>query len=179
MIYLIQFLIGIFTKLTDTVVDDGLKIVKNIEYLFAAIYGSLIAYLLISYPVVRPLLGAVIGLILTLKIDHKSHMLAIAIVIISLFFIDWLKVNYILLILFLIASVADEMLNDYFDRKKKKNLLTKILGYRLLLEITAFSASLILNQWVYFFAILSFDIGYILTTKITNKIIIKHKKTLN
>lgn len=168
MICIIQFLIGIFSKLTDAVVDDRLKIIKNIEYLFGAIYGLLIAYMFVAFPVSRPLLGVIIGVILTQKIDHKSHMLAIGIVIVSLLFIDWLKVNYVLLILFLIASVSDEVLNDYFDRKKNKNIIAKVFSHRILLEVTAFLVSLISKQWVYFFAILSFDVGYVLTTKLTN-----------
>ncbi len=168
-IYIIQLLIGIFTKLTDAIVDDGLKLIKNIEYVFGVIYGSLIAYLIINYPVITPLLlGTIIAVILTKKIDHKAHFLGILIVAVSLFFID-LKFNYFLLIIFLVAALLDEVLNDYFDKRKIKNTISKIFKYRILLETTALLVSIILNQWILFFAILSFDIGYISTSYLTQK----------
>lgn len=163
-IYLIQFLIGIFTKLTDAIVDDGFKLVKYIEYILGIIYGSLIAYQIINVPIIRPLLfGTMLAVILTKKIDHKAHYLGILIAGISLFFIDLLKINYLLLVIFLFAALWDEILNDYFDKKKIKNIISKILKYRIVLETTALLVSIILNQWVFFFAILSFDLGYILT----------------
>jgi hypothetical protein len=177
-IYIIQFLIGVFSKLTDAIADDGFKLFKNIEYLFGLIYGLLIAYLIINFAVIRPLLfGTILAVILTKKIDHKAHYLGISIPVVSLFFIYLLKINYLLLVIFLFAALWDEILNDYFDKKKIKNKISKILKYRIILETTALIVSIILNQWVFFFAILSFDFGYIMMDRLTNKNAFKVRKT--
>ena len=161
--YILMFFSGLFCKLTDEIIDKKLKL-KKLVYLFGALYGGLIFVLLINYPVLSSLLlGTVIGAIITKKIDHKAHFLGVVIIFISLFFIDILKINYILLIVFSLASSLDEVLSEFY--RKNKNIIFKVLEYRILLEVAALIVSLVLNQWIFFFGILSFDMGYLLVGK--------------
>ena len=161
--YILMFFSGIFCKITDEIIDRKLML-KNWMYLFGALYGGLIFILIVKYPVLASLLlGTVIGTIITKKIDHKAHFLGVVIILISLFFIDLLRINYILLVVFSLASLLDEIVSEFY--RKNKNIVFKILEYKILLEIAALVVSIAVGEWVFFFGILSFDIGYLLVGK--------------
>ena len=162
--FILMFLSGIFCKITDDIIDKKLRL-KNWVYLFGALYGGLIFVLLINYTILSSLLlGTVIGTVVSKKIDHKAHFFAIVIIFISLFFIDLLKINYVLLVVFSLASLLDEVVSRFY--RKKKNIIFKILEYRILLEIIALVVSISVNNYIFFFAILSFDVGYLLIYKV-------------
>lgn len=163
-------LTGFLTKLTDLIEDDGLKLFRFDNLVLGALYGLLIAFVIIKSEVVAPLwLGVVIGLCITRKIDAPSHLLGVIVIFASLMML-WNFQTTPLLALFVLACVADEWLSDLADRKKIKiKLLKKFLLLRPIVEITAFVVSLITMQWLLWFAILCFDIGYILTNKFIKK----------
>ena len=71
---------------------------------------------------------------------------------------------------FVLVNIAEELVNDYFDKHKLKNKrLHNFAVSRPLLEISAFLVSIIFWQWEIFAAILAFDIGYLIITKYENK----------
>ncbi|MBL7056318.1 hypothetical protein ISS07_05375 [Candidatus Woesearchaeota archaeon] len=167
-LYLIAFLTGIFVKIVDTAEDEKLKTFKEINYFFATIYGVLIGFVIANYPNVAPLwIGAILGVALTGKVDAPSHKLGVLVALITT--IAWtsndlnyfLGLNYGLLLLFSAASFADEKIDILLHKIKKKNLFQNLLETRLTLEMVALIVSFLTGTWEIFFAILSFDIGYL------------------
>ena len=168
MIYIIfAFIIGFLAKFTDLIVDDGLEINRYIGYSGSIIYGFLLAYLMHSYPVLAPLCIAVsISVITTGKIDAPTHSLAIASMMFFIAFFGLPEVNYLLLIVFMAGGLADEMGNDYTDRKKKNKFMRLFFQNRLSLELLVFTISMITGEWILWISMASFDIAYIMTGKI-------------
>jgi len=168
MIYIIfAFIIGFMAKFTDLIVDDGLNINKYIGYSGSVVYGFLLAFLMYSYPALTPLCLAVsISVIMTGKIDAPTHSLAIASMMFFIAFFGLPEVNYLLLIVFIAGGLADEMGNDYTDKKKKNKFMRLFFQNRLSLEVTVFMISLITGEWILWISMASFDIAYIITGKI-------------
>jgi hypothetical protein len=158
---------GFLTKFTDMITDDGLKTIKHLELLTGLSYGVLIAWLTTNFPVIAPVVFAtLIAIIFTKKVDSLSHCLGLG----SMFFLFALwgipKINFIYLIVFLIAAISDEILSNFSDSKKFKKPFKKIFELRPTLEIVTFVFSLLTNQWSIWLTILLFDIGYVLTNNL-------------
>ena len=171
LLLVVSFFTGIFTKLVDLIEDNGLRLFKFDKFIFAVIYGLLIGYVISNYNVVAPLwIGTIFALILTKKIDTKAHVIALISALIFVTFFGLGKINIIFLIIFLIAAFLDEILSDFVERSSLKIKLNKnikkILELRPLLEISALIISIIIWDFSLFLAILSFDGGYILISKI-------------
>ena len=77
------------------------------------------------------------------------------------------SINEVHLLLFTFLGVTDELVNDLVvDKGKVKNkVLKEFLSYRLLLEIGALIVSIVTGMYMIFFALLVFDIGYVVTAK--------------
>ncbi len=169
--FLIAFLIGFFTKFTDLMVDDGLKIANHLELFTGFIYGALISIIIAIYPLLAPLaIAIVISLIFTRKIDHPAHYTGIGTMILfsSIFGISPVNITY--LVIFLVAGSIDEIANDLADKGKIKGRLNTFFSFRLTLEVTTFLVSLITNVWIMFFGLLSFDVSYNVTSKLGEKL---------
>jgi len=162
----IAFITGIIVKLTDVIVDDKKKILfMGSDILFGILYGSLIGYMISKYPNVAPIwLGVVIGALITKKFDALSHMISLPFIILNAFFFGLHKFSIGLTALFTIICIADEILNDYFD-KKKSTIFVKFMRLRPLLELTALLVSIITLRIEIFLAIFCFDVGYIIIRK--------------
>ena len=179
LLLIISFLTGISTKLVDLIEDNGLRLFKLDKYIFAVTYGILIGYIISNYNLIAPLwIGAIFALILAKKIDTKAHIIGVVSALVFVAFFGFGKINILFLIIFLIAAFLDEILSDFaagrpllknqflkFKIKVNKNI-KKILEIRPLLEISALAVSFILNDFSIFLAILFFDIGYNLTTRL-------------
>ncbi len=161
------FLTGVLTKFADLIADEGLQIRKIFSYAIGIVYGALIAYVLATQPLLAPLgLAVVLSVLLTQKIDRKPHNIGIASIFLFLAMWGFPRVDVVLAVVFLAAGSLDEIGNDLADKGRIRSAARKIFEYRLVLEITAFLVSLITWQWIIFIGMLSFDVGYRLTTEL-------------
>lgn len=173
-ILILAFFVGLLVKLTDQIVDEGLNCIKYSEYLFGSLYGILMAQIVVSSNslVASLWIGLIIGVIITNKIDHLSHMLAIGSFLLYLGIIGFPALSALYLIIFTIAAALDEIIEERIKAKERLlNLLKKFVG----LEMVSFIVSIITGIWTVFLSILLFDLGYIIIARITR---IKPKQKL-
>jgi hypothetical protein len=158
----LSFATGALAKFSDIIADDGLDVNPRISFPLAACYGFLLAYIISNYPVLSPLVTAVVlGVVFTGKIDHGVHYTGIASMFFFLSVFGIQPVNMYLLLVFVAAGVIDEIGSDRADRGHIKGLLGKSFVFRPVLEVTAFVISLLTGEWVFFISMLSADAGYI------------------
>ncbi len=161
---LLCLLTGFAVKLTDILVDDRKKF-SRISYAFGIFYGFLMAYTVILFPQFSSLVfGVLFSVILTKKIDTIPHVLGVVIFFVVLIFSGLPSVDPVFFSIFLFSSICDEIGNDIKDRKTS-SVLYKIIGSRILLEVSAMAISYVSGNWYYFLGILLFDIAYIATEK--------------
>lgn len=169
-IAIIALLTGALTKYADYLEDTKKSKNKILKIYIGLIYGLLIALMIYLFPVVAPIwIGTIIGLIIFGEIDALSHNVGIATSFVLLFIIMPI-INALLLVIFTIVNILEELVNDYFDKNPLKNkTLQKIVSARLLLEISAIIVSFIFWQWEIWIAILFYDIAYQLVTVFENR----------
>jgi ABC-type arginine transport system permease subunit len=165
------FLTGLFVKLVDLIEDDGLNVSKQLSIIFGLLYASFIAYVITISAEVAPLwLAVLLGVILSGKIDAKSHYYAIGFSLFLIFLLGVPEFNTLYFMIFIIVSILDEILSSLVDKRIIKNkLLGDLLLLRPLLEIAAFTIAYLTGVWIIWFAVLSFDIAYIATNKLSLK----------
>ncbi len=172
---------GILVKFADIMEDHHHpihpKITSALSIILGAFYGVIIALFIFNWPVVIPLaIGTLVGLFFSRKFDALGHFFGVIVFVLlaaHLYFTvnNFLEFNLIffaLVIVFIIANVLEEFVNDFLENPKSKNYpllkkfpkLRKLLEYRLILEITALITSFLLGQWLIWITIFSFDIGY-------------------
>lgn len=183
----LSFLIGFLVKLVDFIEDD-LKVtkknvfLKKISFPLGILYGLLISLVLIIWPILFPLaVGTILGEVIAKKIDRKAHFIALFIFILVYVFLTLsgvlnIALNFYLTslsVIFFIASLLDEMADKYSEKFFHKNILIASLSFRPFLELTAFAVSLLLNEWIIWITIFSFDLAYLLSTRILPKLFLK------
>ena len=176
-IMILSFSTGILVKYTDYLEDTKKENKKITLLIFGLIYASLICLTVYFFPIIAPIaIGTILGLTLIGKIDRISHRIAVVISIIILLILIP-KISILLTIFFIIINIAEEVVNDYFDKHKLKNKrLQNFSVSRPLLEISAFIVSFALGKFEIWVAIFFFDIAYQIVTKYENK---KLKEKLN
>lgn len=181
---LISLFTGITVKIVDSIEDEGLRLFKFANYIFATIYGTLIGYTISTYNFIAPLwIGTIFALIAARKIDKLPHVLGLLCALIPITFLGLKEINIVFLITFIIAALIDEITSDLADGKpilknpllkfKLKENIKKFLQLRPFLELTALVISIIANNYMIFLGILFFDMGYVLTTRISKKLLDK------
>lgn len=166
-VLVLTFVIGFLTKFVDLIVDNGLKIHNFITYVSAVIYGVLAAYVVVNYPLLAPIgLAVVIGVVVTRKIDSKPHISGIITFVLLLLFWGFSGTDLVLLGIFLLVGIEDEIVSDLADKGKIKGRLARIFEKRIILEVTTFSVSLITGYWIMFLGIFTYDLGYLITKRI-------------
>lgn len=164
--FLISFFSGFTAKFTDDLIDKKSHFNKKIKYFAGIAYGLLAGYLISSSAEFATLFLAVIAAVLLAgKIDDPAHFLAIAAIAAMAVLRGMPAIIPAFFVFFLVFAFLDEALPDISAKKlgrgkKKQTFGKKFLGSRFWLDIACFALSLALNNWVYFFAIASFDIGY-------------------
>ena len=154
------FLASFLVKAVDFIVDEKIK-VKYLDIILGVIYGFLIALVASGAQIFASLIFAVIiAVALTKKIDSISHMTWLMIFIVFIFILGMPKLDINMLIVFLVAAVADEITSDLSDNKKIKGIKAKIFKFRPFMDITAFTVSAITSQWILFLGTLSSEAGY-------------------
>jgi len=161
-------LAGLIVKYVDVLEDDRKNSSLSLKITLGMLYGILLFYTVRRFDVIASLwIGTVIGLILTGKIDSPGHYAGVGLFFVLLLLLGFSNVNFLLLILFALICIIEEILNDYYDKKRIKNrLMSKIISARPLLEITAFIISAATGLWMIWIALLSFDAGYILVANL-------------
>lgn len=137
-------------------------------------YGVLISYMMLRYsPTLSSLwLGMVIGVLLSRKIDHVVHGIAIATSLFVLAVYGFPKFELLIVVPVVIGDVVDNIGNKMVDKGRlslSKNLiLTVIFKHRLLLDIIILVLVIITQYWIIFFTIVLFDGGYQITSNLIN-----------
>ncbi len=164
--YALFFFCGLFTKFTDYLVDKPFgKKRGGLQHATGLLYGLLAGYLATSSQEFATLiLGIVIAVLLAGKIDSRAHQLAIAAILGVVAFRGLPLVHFPLLALFAGLGFFDERLNDFMDKAKGKIRINKnvqhLVSARLSLEAGTLATGLATGNFVYFFGLLSFDLGY-------------------
>ncbi len=168
---IIAFVSGVFTKLTDLVIDDGKKILfKHSDLLFGIIYGILVGYLISVSSIIAPLwIGVVFGVILAGKIDGVGHVVGVIFIIGTVAILGLSDINWWFVFLFTIVNVIEEKLNDRAD-KWRPTRVAKLIRMRPFAEITALIVSIATGEYLLIFAILFFDFGYLSITQYGKRI---------
>jgi len=171
-LFALMFACGAFTKFTDNLIDEPFKSrFPKMRYATGILYGLIAGFLIASSPEFATLIIAIaIGVLLSGKIDSRAHQLAIAAIFVAITFLGLPPVNFFALALFSGLGFLDELLNDFVDRLREKGrhinkALEKAVSARLSLEFGTLTFGLATGNYVYFIAMLSFDLAYNLVDK--------------
>lgn len=137
---------GFFMKLSDELMDE-----KN-YLLLAIISGLLTVFFSLSISTINAdaaciFLSILIGTALAYKVDTVNHIISAVLFISLLLLIGCPKINYLCLILCIVANIIDEKGNDWSDKSfndlSKNRVLKIFFKYRYTLKITVFILSAI------------------------------------
>ena len=164
--FALAFVTGFITKLTDNLVDEPFVWHGFAKNLLGITYGFLAGFLVAQSTEFATLVLAItISVLIAGKIDDRAHQLAVAALIATTLAFGLPQVSIPFMALFVLLGFADEKLNDWADKRSEKGIETgKVFGLavksRLILEAGALAIGVITSNWVYFFALLLFDLGY-------------------
>jgi S-adenosylmethionine decarboxylase len=166
---------GILVKSSDSIVDEAIKTPNALKYALGFLYGILIAGAAHFFPVLFPLaVGTVLAVFIYGKIDHPVHIIAVAVMILTLMFLGTQSSGFELLLFFFFFALFDEHLEEKYAQTSTRTLREKatamFLRYRWGLKISCLTATIALNEPAYFLTIISFDAAYIATEKTLEKI---------
>ncbi|MFA6064510.1 MAG: hypothetical protein WCW44_02145 [archaeon] len=188
---ILSFLIGFLVKFVDFLEDDlkvilnknkSLGVLRKLSLPLGVLYGLLIAIVVVLWPILFPLaIGTILGEILARKIDVIGHLIALFLfVLLCAFLISLgllnvgLNLSFVALALaFFAASILDEFADKYSEKFLGNSSKRSFFSLRPFLEITAFLVSLFLNEWIIWVTIFSFDVAYVLSTKLLPKVFLK------
>ena len=160
-VFAISLLVGILTEFVDLAEEHGLKTPKKVSYATGAIYGILLAYAASYFALSSLVIGVMLGLIFTKKIDGYGHYFGLITFAIFTILLGIPEFSIYLFFLFFAASMLDELLHKA-DFKR-----VKVLSKRPMLEITSFAFSALTGLWIFWVAILAYDLGaYVMMKKI-------------
>ena len=175
-------LLGVAVKTMDQLIDE-IKIKSYRLWILplALFIPSSMAYLALTEgPVIGMVIGTVIGLLITGKIDHLAYIASIVLFIILVFFASVLHMINIEITTFYIIPVAavgsflDEFGHEHW--KSNKRSITFIFKHRFFLKTFAFFGVLLgFAQPIHFIGFLCFDIFYDLVDT-ANRYDVKSKK---
>ncbi|MAG22440.1 MAG: adenosylmethionine decarboxylase [Candidatus Diapherotrites archaeon] len=170
--YLLAFLDGLLTKMTDNFVDEPFKSKHPVlPYLTGITYGLLAGFLItISTEFATIIIAITIGVLIAGKIDSREHQFAVAALFIFASLFGFPAINFPFLVIFLLLGFLDEILNDFIDKIKEKDksvnrLVEKVVSVRLSLEIGAIAIGFVTGNFEYFFLLFAFDLAYNLIDK--------------
>ncbi len=171
--YFLAFVCGLFTKLTDNLLDEPFKSKHPLlPYASGIAYGLLAGFLATRSTELATLVIAItIGVLIAGKIDSREHQLAVAALFLFAAFYGLPQVNFLLLAGFIALGFLDEILNDLLDRLREKGrqvnrAIGKAINARLSLEIGTLAVGIVSGNFVYFLTLLSFDIAYNIVNKL-------------
>lgn len=166
-------LLGAIIKLLDQIIDIGRAYNHKMWVaVIALIIPISLTYLAVTEgPVIGMVVGTVIGLILTRKIDHPAYIASIGFFFLFVFMTLGFESIQVPTETFLIIPVAaaGSFLDEFgHDRWKSGNkYISFFLEHRFFLKIFAFIGMLVgFAQFIHFLGFLSFDIAYDITNRL-------------
>lgn len=168
------FSIGVLTRIADMIADDGLRVGRYLGYAIAALYGFLATFVITHYPVLAELgIAVMLAVLFTSKIDHPIHATGIATMIFFIALYGIAPLNPVLLTIFILGGIADELGNNLSDKGRLKGITGRFFSYRLTMEAVAFAVSLYTGNWLIFMAMVAYDLGfmYIFTGSVRRKLL--------
>lgn len=163
-----------FMKISDDIVDNGIKEGRIISSISGTIYGLIFGYLLIKSEYSAYVVASiVIGCLLAKKVDSLPHYIALAIIFFFTVVFGVPQIDPFLLIVFSLAGFIDE-----YDRRFKNSFLNFMFEYRFFLKAAFLFYSLISGIYKPLFYIFVFDISYYLTQAFASKKIINFCKSM-
>jgi len=178
---LVYIYTGFALKLIDQVNDENFELNRKLTVVIL-VSSPILAGIVMGMDLYNGSVGLmlIIGLFFTKKInvrDFKIYALLVvcSMVVVSLFNQFYVFVNFLsiilTIILLLVAVIADELLNAFFDSKKIENgFLKKLASIRPILKIVAFSLPFFnLFTFYHAFMVLGLDIAYDLTKYYTER----------
>lgn len=177
------FVSGVLVKLTDAQTEHGLKLFKNGKYFTAIVFGGILGYLVgLDARVASLILGVIAANILMRKFDDKAFWVALVplVGIVLLRSFSWIVlfefgrivlsgfsgIVWIAFAVFLVSASFDEFMND---RRQGNKLVGFLSENRLFAWVGAAALSMYLMEFIYFFGIVCFDLGYIGFEKVVQK----------
>jgi hypothetical protein len=165
-VIIVSFIVGVLTKYVDMIYDNKIPHIKHIEKMLGIVYGILIGVVgTIAIETLPLIFATLIGLTAALKINRIGHILGVLSALFVVIFFGFEQFSIALLVVFIAVNIIDEISNNMAD-KRKNTKLSAFFVARPFLEIASFSASYVTGQWVIWFVILSYDIGYNLTIRL-------------
>lgn len=166
--FLLILAVGFITKLTDNICDFGSD--SWIKYPTGLLTGLAVGYLLsLDVYLTTLTLAIIFGNLAFGRIDAKPHQLTILGVFVSIvvFGLEYPILEILALLSFF--AFLDELLNDEYDAKYKRmgRVIGFVLKYRITLEVACLVLSVVTMNPVYFASILMFDLGYVVSEKVT------------
>ena len=171
----IVFITGALNRIADMIADDGLRLNQYAGYSIGALYGFLIAYVIMRFPVLAELgVAILLSVLITGKIDHPAHYLGIASFMFFLAVFGFSPLNITLLIVFVLGAALDEAGNHLSDIGKLKGPLGTFFRFRFTLEVLTLSVSIYTGNIIYFLAMVAYDAGftYMFPDRVRRKLLI-------
>ncbi|MFH1307151.1 MAG: hypothetical protein ABIH83_05880 [Candidatus Micrarchaeota archaeon] len=145
---------GFCTKISDDASDKKLNLPLVIPALTSIFYGAALGILAISTPLSSLFLALAIASILTGKINTYFHILGLIVFTIFILFLPLSYFNIWLFSIFLVSGIFDEL-------SLSLGKFVKFLSSeRLFTPIASLLVFLLTGQYLFLFAIVSFDISY-------------------
>lgn len=171
---ILLFFTGFFVKLADEFCDQP----KQEDYrgvFFGIVYGLLLGYVMTINSVFATVgLGIILGAIITSKFDSITHSIALVTVILTILSINIFQPIILVSLIYLTLCFLDEKTNDYFDLNKNRKKISKLFEltakFRLFSHAGAIIIAVVLQEPLYWFSLLAFDLGYMLVTKISERL---------
>ena len=145
---------GFFAKTTDEGAENPPPFPSFVFILAALAYGIILGCLAVSSPLSSLFLALAISAILAAKIDHPFHILGLCAFAGMIIFFQIAAFDPWLFSLFLAASLFDELALPL------GRLLGRLSNERLYTPLAALAVLLAGGEWIFFAAIVSFDIAY-------------------
>jgi hypothetical protein len=156
---LLAFCAGIIVKAVDWMDDDQIAD-HPAKYPLAALYGTLIGYMIAVSPFSILFLAAVAAQVFATKVDTTAHRIGLAAAMLVILAIGIPVIDIPVFIIFLVAAFLDEI--DYVGN------LRPLTEWRPFLKCAALAFALF-GRYEYFLAIVAFDVGYELFRFIASK----------
>lgn len=142
---------------------DKLIFSKTKAKVLAGLLGLLGGYLIVTDAYNAMILFAVlVGNAILKKIDNTAFYIGVGILItVFIFFGNHISIQWPIFGLLILAAIADQYMDDWRERKAVSKLLDHILHYGYIWKASVLSLCLLgIMPWIYFFAVLVFDLAY-------------------
>ena len=152
------FLTGLFTKLSDVVNDDGLKVPTSVNILFGILWGVFGSLVVLGNPYVAAFyFGILLSWIHRFKLDNYSHGFGGSLILASIFFIHpSSQVQIVIIIVTAVLFTFFGLLSRHGVLKKNIFINYNVYSFLFLIIVSFYNK----NVWVVVVASLANVFGY-------------------